>query len=57
MYFVQSNRRDRQIYSLSKNVLKDIKNTIDNTKNRRSDEPRATMALLTASVSGESIKQ
>jgi len=38
-------------------VLKDIKNTIDNTKNRLSDEARATMALLTASVSGESIKQ
>jgi hypothetical protein len=36
---------------------KDIKNTIDNTKNRRSDEARVTMALLTASVSGESIKQ
>ena len=43
--------------SLSRNVLKDIKNTIDNTKNRRSDEARVTMALLTASVSGESIKQ
>jgi hypothetical protein len=43
--------------SLSKNVLKDIKNTIDYTKNRGSDEARATMALLTASVSGESIKQ
>jgi hypothetical protein len=42
---------------LSRNALKDIKNTIDNTKNRRSDEARVTMALLTASVSGESIKQ
>ena len=40
--------------SLSKNVLKD---TIDNTKNRRSVEARATMTLLTPSVSGESIKQ